>query len=75
MGSIIVISAHAEYSIMLKRIQILNPGSRRNMLQGPDPIYGCGQFYMRESSLLMHFLAAGDVLFGFEPSNIIGNML
>lgn len=43
--SIILISAHAEYSVMLTKIQILNPGSRRNMLQGPDPIYACGQFY------------------------------
>lgn len=44
-GSIIVISAHAQYSVMLTKMQILNPGSRGNMLQGPDPFYGCGQFY------------------------------
>lgn len=30
---------------------------------------------IRESSFLMQFLAAGDVLFGFGPLNIIWNML
>lgn len=29
---------------MLTKNQIINPGSRRNRLQGPDPIYGCRQF-------------------------------
>lgn len=43
--SILMISAHAEYSVMLTKMQAFSPDSSRNMLQGPDPVYGCGQFY------------------------------
>lgn len=52
------------------------------LLQGPIQFMDVGNFILagdsieiRESSLLMQFLAAGDVCFGFGSLNIIWNIL
>lgn len=69
--SIIVISAHAEYSVMLTKMP--NPGCFKVLIQFMDVgnfILAGDSIEIKESSLLMQFLAAGDVLFGFGPLNI-----